>query len=392
MGKPLDIVVLGLSMTSSWGNGHATTYRALVRALSARGHRVLFLERDAPCYAQARDQPTAPYCETVLYGSLEELADRYQERVRAADLVMVGSLIPEGQAVIDWVQAHARGVVTFYDIDTPVTLARLATDQCEYLARRQVPRFDMYFSFTGGPILRRLERAFGAPRARPLYCAFDPAEHFPVTVVPRWDLGYMGTYSADRQPPLREMLVLPAVHDSSLRLAVAGALYPSELRWPENIERIDHLPSAQHRTFYAAQRWTLNLTRADMRVAGYSPSVRLFEAAACGVPVISDEWPGVHEFFEPGREIMIARSCAEVRQLLALPPEVAAQVGKQARRRALADHSAARRAEYLEGQIDFIQARRARPPRPARRPGGPVLQQPLPPAPARPVEEAPPAE
>jgi len=393
MGKPLDIVVLGLSITSSWGNGHATTYRGLLRALAARGHRVLFLERDAPRYARARDQITAPCCEIGLYGSREELADRYQARVRDADLVMVGSSVPEGQAVIDWVQATARGVVTFYDLDTPITVAQLSADRCEYLARRQVPRFDMYFSFTGGPILRKLERGVGAPRARPLYCAFDPAECFPVAVAPRWDLAYMGTYSADRQESLRQMLMLPAVHDSALRLAVVGALYPPGLRWPENVERIEHLPPAEHRSFFAAQRWTLNLTRADMRDAGYSPSARLFEAAACGVPVISDEWPGVHEFFEPGREIMIARSCAEVRQLLALPPEVAAQVGRQARRRALAEHTATRRAEYLQGQIDFVLARRARAPRPARPAAQPALPpiiiQPLI---ARPVEEAPPAE
>jgi len=373
MKKPLDIVVLGLSITSSWGNGHATTYRALLRALAARGHRLLFLERDVPRYAQARDLPAAPYCEIARYGSLAELGDRFQARVAGADLVMVGSSIPEGRPVIDWVQTNARGAVTFYDIDTPVTLARLAADECAYLARRQVPRFDMYFSFTGGPSLRRLERTYGAQRARPLYCAVDPAEHFPVAVERRWDLAYMGTYSADRQPSLHELLMLPGVHDSSLRLAVAGSLYPPDLRWPENVERIEHLPASEHRAFYAAQRWTLNVTRADMRASGYSPSVRLFEAAACGVPVITDEWPGIHEFFEPGREIMVARSCTEMRRLLSLPPEVAVQVGRQARRRALAEHTAARRAEYLEAQIEFVLARRARSPRPARIVAAPVV-------------------
>jgi len=360
MRRPLDIVVLGLSITSSWGNSHATTYRALLRALAARGHRVLFLERDVPSYAQARDQPTAGYCEIALYGSRQELADQHQARVAAADLVMVGSAIPEGQAVVDWVQATARGAVTFYDIDTPVTLGCLVSDQCDYLAQRQVPRFDMYFSFTGGPILRRLERRYGAQRARPLYCAVDPADYFPTTVAHRWDLAFMGTYSADRQPSLNELLMLPGVHDSSLRLAVAGSRYPVDVRWPENVERIEHLPPAEHRAFYAAQRWTLNLSRAEMRAVGYSPSVRLFEAAACGVPVITDEWPGIHEFFEPGREIMVARSCAEMRRLLSVPPEVAAQMGRQARRRALAEHTSTRRAEYLEAQIEFVLSRRAR--------------------------------
>jgi len=375
MAKPLDIVVLGLSITSSWGNGHATTYRALLRALAARGHRLLFLERDVPSYAQARDQPTAGYCEIALYGSPEELADKHQARIASADVIIVGSFIPDGQAVIDWVQATARGAVTFYDMDTPVTMARLASDQCSYLAKRQVPRFDMYFSFTGGPLLRRLERRYGAQRARPLYCAVDAAEYSPATVERRWDLAYVGTFSADRQPSLNELLMLPGVHDSSLRLAVAGSLYPPDIRWPENVERIEHLSPTEHRAFYARQRWTLNLTHAEMRAAGYSPSVRLFEAAACGVPVITDEWPGIHEFFEPGREIMVARSCAEMRRLLSLPAEVAAQVGQQARRRALAEHTSTRRAEYLEAQIDFVLSRRARPARPAKAPA-PATSQP----------------
>lgn len=367
MSTPLDIVVLGLSVTSSWGNGHATTYRALLGALMTRGHRVLFLERDLPRHAQARDQPSAPYGDVALYGSLEELCDRHHHQIQAADLVMVGSSVPEGRAVIDWVQANARGPVVFYDMDTPMTVAQLADDRCEYLARSQVPRFDMYLSFTGGPILRRLERAFGAARARPLYGAFDPEQCFPTADEPRWHMGYLGTYSADRQEPLYQLLMLPAVHDSELRLVVAGVQYPPELRWPENVGRIEHLPPSERRAFYGAQRWTLNLTRAGMRTAGYSPSARLFEAAACGVPVISDEWPGMREFFEPGREIMIARSYEEVRRLLCVPPEVAARVGHAARRRALADHTAARRAEYLESLISFIKVRRARPVRATRR-------------------------
>jgi len=389
MPAPLDIVVLGLSITSSWGNGHATTYRPLLRALGARGHRVLFLERASPSHAQAPDQPSEPCCEVELYASREELADRHQLRLQGADLVIVGSSVQEGQAVIDWVQAHARGPVLFYDMDTPMTLAQLVDDRCEYLARRQVPRFDMYLSFTGGPILRRLERTFGAVHARPLYCAFDPAQYFPTSGEPRWELGYLGSYSPDRQEPLRQLLMMPAIHDSALRLVVAGVKYPPELQWPENIRRIGHLPPGGHREFYGAQRWTLNLTRAGMRTAGYSPSFRLFEAAACGVPVISDEWPGMHEFFEPGREVMIARSCEEVRRLLCLPPDVALSVGRAARRRALSDHTAARRAEYLESLIDFVQTRRARPRRVSRK--APVAAaHPL--APVHPQSGLPPAE
>src|SRR5213075_2313327 len=170
----LRVVVLGLSITSSWGNGHATTYRALLREFSARGHDVLFLERDQPWYADHRDMPAPAFCRTSLYASPAELGERFARAVREADLVIVGSFVPEGVAVGDWVQRTARGLTAFYDIDTPVTLARLARGEHDYLAPRQIPRYDLYLSFTGGPTLRRLEREFGSPRARVLYCSVDP--------------------------------------------------------------------------------------------------------------------------------------------------------------------------------------------------------------------------
>ena len=203
----MRFVILGLSITSSWGNGHATTYRGLVRELCARGHEVLFLERDVPWYASNRDLPRPPFGQTRLYGSLEELKDGYAREVREADVVIVGSFVPQGVAVGEWVTATARGVVAFYDIDTPVTLAKLERGDTEYLSRELVPRYALYLSFTGGPTLRRLERELGAPMARALYCSFDPSLYFPEKQERRWDLGYLGTYSACRQPPLEKLML-----------------------------------------------------------------------------------------------------------------------------------------------------------------------------------------
>jgi spore maturation protein CgeB len=359
-GSTLDIVVLGLSITSSWGNGHAVTYRALVRALAERGHRVLFLERDVAWYACQRDLPAPTYCEVGLYADLDDLRDRFGERVRHADVVMQGSFVPDGCAVADWVLASARGTKAFYDIDTPVTLVALESDTCAYLARRQVSRFDLYLSFTGGPTLLRLERELGARRARPLYCSCDPSAYFPEERSPRWDLGYMGTYSVDRQGPLEALLFRPAVFAPKRRFAVAGSLYPPELAWPRNVARIEHLPPADHRAFYGAQRFTLNLTRADMRAAGHSPSVRLFEAAACGVPILSDEWAGLEELFRPGEEILIVRSSGDVvRALERLSPDEARRIGRRASLRVRAEHSGAQRAELLERYLAQVWAGRA---------------------------------
>ncbi|MCA1554691.1 MAG: glycosyltransferase, partial [Chloroflexi bacterium] len=294
----LKIVILGLSITSSWGNGHATTYRGLMRELSARGHDVLFLERDKEWYAQNRDLPEPPYGRTELYDSLRELKQRFGATVRRADLVIVGSYVPDGVEVAQWVTQSARGLTAFYDIDTPITLAKLERGECGYLTPSLIPHFHLYLSFTGGPTLRQLERTYHAPMARPLYCSLDPTIYFPKDQQPKWDLGYMGTYSPDRQPALAELMFKAARALPHSRMIVAGSQYPDEVDWLSNVEHIMHISPAQHRDFYTAQRFTLNITRADMIRAGYSPSVRLFEAAACAVPIISDEWEGLDTFFK----------------------------------------------------------------------------------------------
>jgi spore maturation protein CgeB len=358
---PLDVVILGLSITSSWGNGHATTYRALVRALAERGHRVLFLERDEPWYAAHRDLPAPPYGRTALYRSLAELREAHGAALREADLVVVGSYVPEGAAALRAVLERATGTTAFYDIDTPVTLARLRRGDCPYLDAALVPQLDLYLSFTGGPTLDRIERELGAPLARALYCSADPEVHRPSPAAPRWDLGYVGTYGADRQPALERLLVEPARRRPDLRFAVAGPQYPPELVWPPNVERVEHLPPGEHAAFYAAQRFTLNVTRADMVRAGWSPSVRLFEAAACGTPVVSDFWPGLATFFEPGREILIARTSEDALGILAgLGEEARRALGARARRRVLAQHTAAHRAREVEELVREARERRAR--------------------------------
>ena len=350
MTQRLSITILGLSITSSWGNGHATTFRALVRELVAAGHDVLFLERDQPWYASNRDLAQPPWGRTELYGSLEELNDRFAAEVRDADLVIVGSYVPQGDQVGDWVQRTAQGRTAFYDIDTPVTLAKLARGEHEYLRPDQIAGYDLYLSFTGGPTLRKLEREFGSPRARVLYCSVDPQLYFPEDHEMAWDLGYMGTYSDDRQPGVDRLLLQPAREWRQGRFIVAGPQYPASIAWPANVEYRPHLPPAEHRAFYNRQRFTLNITRADMIRAGWSPSVRLFEAAACGVPIISDRWDGLETLLAPGREIVLADTAAEVLAVLrGMDEDERLAMARRARARILAEHTAAHRAEQLVG-------------------------------------------
>ncbi len=358
---PLKLVVLGLSLSSAWGNGHATTYRALLRAFAARGHSVLFLERDVPWYAGSRDLVDPDWCRLEFYRDLDDLA-RWEGEIAGADAVLVGSYVPEGVAVARYVQRTARGATAFYDIDTPVTLAKLSRGDHEYLSPEGIPGYDVYLSFTGGPVLDTLRRDYGAPVAEVLYCSADAGEYRPVPdVTRRWDLSYLGTYSPDRQPVLERLLIEPARRAPELRFVVAGAQYPDGIDWPPNVERLEHVGPRDHPEFYAASRWTLNVTRADMVRWGWSPSVRLFEAAACGTPVISDLWDGLETLFRPGEEIILARGAEDVLAVLRDGDEARRDaVAAAARRRALGAHTAAHRAAELERHLDAAIMRRRR--------------------------------
>ena len=348
----MKLVVLGLSLSSSWGNGHATTFRALLKAFAARGHDILFLERDKPWYAAHRDLGDAPYAELAFYDSVEAL-DGWRHEVANADAVIVGSYVPDGVEVGRWAQRTAQGVTAFYDIDTPVTLAKLRRGDFEYLTPELIAGYDLYLSFTGGPTLDLLEQRYGAPAARALYCSVDPDIYRPADLSKQWDLSYLGTYSPDRQPTLQRLLIEPARRAPNRRFVVAGPQYPDDIDWPANVERIDHVPPAEHPAFYAASRFTLNVTRADMIAAGWSPSVRLFEAGACATPIVSDRWLGLAELFAPDREIILADDADEV--LAALATDAGA-IGQAARTKTLAGHTAAHRAHELEVHLEEARA------------------------------------
>lgn len=344
------LVFIGLSITSSWGNGHATTYRGLIKALARRGHDVLFLERDVPWYADNRDLPAPAYCRTALYRDFGGLT-AHDRSVREADAVIVGSYVPDGIEVGRWAIERASGPVAFYDIDTPVTLAKLDAGAAGYIDPGLVRDYDLYLSFTGGPTLTRLAE-MGSPRAAALYCSVDAEVHGPVVVENSWRLGYLGTYSPDRQAALSALLLDTAARMPEAAFAVAGPQYPCDIRWPTNVARFEHLPPPDHAAFYCAQDFTLNITRADMKAAGYSPSVRLFEAAACGVPIISDRWPGLDTIFRIGDEIIAADGTDDVVAILeGMTPQRRRAIGTAARAAVLSRHTCDHRAAELEALL-----------------------------------------
>lgn len=359
--QPYDFLFIGLSLSSSWGNGHATTYRALLRGLAALGQNILFLERDAPWYAANRDLNDPDFCELAFYSSLADLKERFEKQISSAGAVIVGSYVPEGVAVLDFVLCCAQGVTGFYDIDTPITLTALAAGDETYLATRQVPRLDLYLSFTGGPTLDRIARSFGARRSCALYCAVDETQWRPIELDFRWDLGYLGTYSRDRQPALERLLLEPARRLPHLRFVVAGPQYPPDIDWPVNVERREHVAPAEHATFYAAQRFTLNITRTAMVAAGWSPSVRLFEAASCGTPIISDRWSGLTDLLPNYEAVVIADDTNAVLSTLVACSEPDRQrLGRCARAIVLSAHTGTARARELLEHVGAAEASRSK--------------------------------
>ena len=358
----MKIVVFGLSVTSTWGNGHGTTYRALLRSLYERGHDITFFEKDVEWYASNRDLPNPDFCRVILYDDWNNALPQVRREIRDADVSVIGSYFPDGIRAIDEMLDADIAVKAFYDIDTPITVKKLREEgSADYLAARQIPALDLYFSFTGGPILREIEERFGARQAAPLYCSFDPREYhrFPHNQQLSCDLSYMGTYAPDRQPKVDELFCEPARRLPDRKFILAGPQYPKDIRWPENVRRIQHLRSQFHAEFYSSSRFTLNVTRRDMAMAGYSPSVRLFEAAACGAAIISDNWPGLDEFFTPGQEILLSNSAQDVMHFLTeLTDHEIRSIGEAAQARVLAEHTSAHRALEFEREADAALGRK----------------------------------
>lgn len=345
-------VIFGLSVSSSWGNGHATLWRGLLRALGGAGHEIVFFERDVPYYAAHRDDWSAPGCRLVLYGDLEAIRLQALLELDGCDVAIATSYCPEGAARLV-LESRATHKV-FYDLDTPVTLARLADgERVEYLPPEGLGGFDLVLSYTGGRALDGLRDRLGARVVAPLYGSVDPAVHVATARSPwRAALSYLGTYAADRQSRFERLFLGPARRCPQRRFLLGGPQYPSGIDWPANVQRVEHVSPHQHAAFYAAAPLTLSITRASMAALGYCPSGRLFEAAACGVPVLSDSWEGLDTFFSPGREILIAEDEEDVLSALARGPEALSRLGRAARERTLAEHTAERRARQLLALIE----------------------------------------
>src|SRR5438270_9723097 len=266
----MKIVIFGLTLSSSWGNGHATPYRALLRGLRRLGHDVWFYEKDVEYYYWRRDFREVDYCELVLYLEWDDVRQRALQDTTEADAVIIGSFCPEGAHIADEVLALQEPLKIFYDLDTPVTLKELARGDLDYLRPDQLSSYDLVLSFTGGAVLEELVSRWGARVARPLYGCVDPDVYrrVPPTADLACGLSYMGTHSRDREQKLRELFLDVAQQSPSDEFLLAGTMYPVEWRYPANVRRVDHVAPARHADVYSSCRATLNLTRGDMAANG----------------------------------------------------------------------------------------------------------------------------
>ena len=354
----MRLVIFGLTVSSSWGNGHATLWRGLWRALARRGHRIVFFERDVPYYASHRDVTDLPGGELVLYDHWGAILPRVRRELRAADVAMVTSYCPDGIAASEIV-ADAAAVKVFYDLDTPVTLEKLRAGRAvAYIGPRGLRDFDVVLSYTGGGSLDELRSLLAARRVETLYGHVDPEVHRPVAAREnyRCALSYLGTYAADRQAALETLFVEPARRLTGHSFVIGGAQYPADFPWTANIRFVRHMPPAEHPAFFCSSRLTLSVTRRAMAQNGYCPSGRLFEAAACGTPLVSDAWPGLEDFLEPGREVIVARHAHEVVEALQMSDAQLGRIAGAARERVLSGHTSDRRAAQLEQLLEHAVA------------------------------------
>lgn len=339
----------GLTITSSWGNGHATPYRAILRALHRLGHAVHFFEKDTPYYGSHRDFDCCDYCDLTIYPDWDAIRTQALAAAAASDVVITASFLPEGRRINDDLLSLTRPLHVFYDLDTPVTLLRLPEDGVEYLRSDQLPAFDLVLSFTGGRTLEVLRSEYGVRLARPLYGCVDPDDYLRRPPVPDFacDLSYMGTYSPDRQEKLEGLFLEPARRHAEKQFLLAGPLYPWQWQWPPNVRRIEHVAPPEHSCFYSSSRLTLNLTRGEMAAYGWCPSGRFFEAAACGTPLVTDRWQGLDEFFDPQRELLVVGHSDDVEAALLLPDAALRSMAALARERTLDEHTGHVRARQL---------------------------------------------
>jgi spore maturation protein CgeB len=355
----MKITFFGLTLSSSWGNGHATPLRAIVRALGRLGHQVTFFEKDVPYYSQHRDLPEPDFCRLRLYDDWANIRFEALAEATSSDVVVTTSFLPDGAAILNELLHLNRPLRVYYDLDTPVTLSRWQRSEAvEYVTPEQLAAFDLVLSFTGGRALEELKR-YGVKQSAAIYGCVDPDMHFRTAPDERFasEFSYMGTYSADRQHKLDTLFFDAARQLADRKFLVVGSLFPDGLDWPQNVWYQPHLAPSEHPAFYSSSQATLNITRGEMAAFGHCPSGRLFEAAACCTSVITDHFTGLEEFFDIDNEVFIAQQTSDVVFALGLPDADLQRIASAARERTLDEHTGMVRARQMLAAFESARSR-----------------------------------
>ncbi len=348
----LDLVIIGRSILSSYSNPAADLYRGLINELARHGHRTTFLEPYDFAGIAHRDMLRSPYCEVWTYGDIDTLMEEYLPAIQSADVVMLGTGLAETNRIADWICQEARGLTIYYDTELGETAANLADGctHCNSLSQESIRSFNLYLSTTGGDALESLASTYQIRCARPLYESIDPFSYYRMDMEKTYDLGFMGNFRRDRRELLDALLLSPARSTPNRQFVLAGDNYPRSVKWPQNLTYLEHLPGTNHVDFYNRQSCNLFLGRTDRRLLGYTPSRQLLSAAACGVPVLTQHWRGLGEFFEDKQEVFCVAGEQDVLDILYGTDEsIRRKAGNSARLRVLAEHTTAQRAQQLLG-------------------------------------------
>ncbi len=353
----LDLVIIGRSILSSYSNPAADLYRGLINELAHHGHRTTFLEPYDFAGIAHRDMLRSPYCEVWTYGDIDTLFEEYLPAIQSADVVMLGTGLAETNRIADWICQEARGLTIYYDTDLGQTAANLADGctHCNSLSRESIRSFHLYLSTTGGGALEALAAEYEIRCARPLYESIDPFSYYRMDMDKTYDLGFMGNFRRDRRELLDALLLGPARTTPNRQFVLAGDNYPRSLKWPQNLTYLEHLPGTNHVDFYNRQSCNLILGRTDRKLLGYTPSRQLLAAAACGVPILTQDWSGLDSFFADKQDVFCVEDERDVLDILyGTDDSVRRKVGNAARQRVLAEHTTAQRAQQLLSYWDEV--------------------------------------
>ncbi len=361
----MNIAFFGSSLLSAYWNGAATYYRGIIRALHERGHRITFYEPDAFERQEHRDISPPPWAKVVVY---KNSAEATLEQVKAAsrsDLVIKASGVGVFDQLLESAVLESRKpdtIVAFWDVDAPATLDRISQDKHDPFLNL-IPKYDLILTYGGGEPVVSAYMAFGARECVPIYNGLDCSTHHPVNREERFDsdLSFLGNRLPDREERVEKFFFEAAMVLPKNRFLLGGSGWESKSR-PANVEAIGHVYTHDHNALNCSAKAVLNISRESMARYGFSPATRVFEAAGAGACIISDEWDGIDCFFEPGREILVAKNGQEVADLLSsLTLETARRIGSAAFGRALAEHTYARRAAQVESILNAVGTHRSRP-------------------------------